>query len=438
MIGGSIAGLLAARILSKYFDSVIIVERDRVFSARAQRKSTPQSAHAHLLLNGGAEVVAKLFPGIFQDLTSTGATSLDLMRDLHWFHHGIECPRVAGSISIYSQTRSFFEAHVRERVLSIENVEMRSDCKVAGLVLDPDGRRVMGVQLARDAVILQADLVVDASGRSSRMTKWLLELGYREPPVSSVHIDLAYASRLYRPPQKQLDWRALAVYPDSPRQKRGVVVLPVEGDRWIVTLFGYHGDHPSHRAEGYLEFAKNLLRSSYYDVLKQATALSEPQHFRIPAQKWCRFEKSRAIPAGWIAVGDAVCSLDPVFGQGMSVAAKQSRVLEACLQQFGPKAVHDTRFQRRFLEQSAAVIAVPWQLTSYEAFRFKDTHGERPRALRFMNWYSDHLASLTGTSSSVYRTFLEVAHLMRSPLALFRPGILWRVLTRSLRSISRS
>ena len=246
------AGLVAARVLADHFERVSVIERDRASAEPEARKGVPQGRHIHVLLESGARVLARQFPGLFDELARNGVPSFDSSRDVRWFHHGVWKQRFASGLVMRSASRPLLEACVRERVAARPELHFIEGNEAAALSMDEDRRRVNGVRLGREGEVLAADLVVDASGRGSRTPQWLRELGLPEPEESRVDIRLGYASRIFRiPPDPARDWQMLAVYAQAPRSTRYAVVFPLEGDRWIVTLAGCLEDYPPGDESGF-------------------------------------------------------------------------------------------------------------------------------------------------------------------------------------------
>jgi len=429
------AGLLAARALAEHFSRVTVVERDPPPAAPGHRKGVPQDQHIHVLLSSGALTLERFFPGLTAELVAAGAETFDCGSDARWFHHGVWKVRQHAGVPLLAQSRPFLEWHVRRRLAALPNVVF-----VAGdateLLTDADRRRVQGVRVRRrDGSAaeddLVADLVVETAGRGSHVPKWLDELGYPKPSEETVVIDLGYATRVYRrPPQSGRDWRMLLVYAKAPHGTRTGIVSPIEGDSWIVTLSGCHKDYPPDDDAGFLEFARSLERPDLYDAIKDAAPTSPITTIRFPAQRRRHYEDMRQFPDGLAVMGDAMCSFNPLYGQGMSVAALEAAALTDCLRERGDL----TGFPRRFFRRAARIIDGPWLLATGADFLYPGTVGRRPAGTGVLGWYNVNVLELSGHDARVQTTFLEVMHLTRSPFALFSPGVLLPVLKRALGS----
>jgi 2-polyprenyl-6-methoxyphenol hydroxylase-like FAD-dependent oxidoreductase len=431
VIGGSMAGLLAARVLSDYFTTVTVIERDEPAARPEPRRGVPQGRHAHGLLLRGQDTICRLFPNVREELLDAGATPVNMGRDVKWFHFDVWKCRYHSALDFISASRPLIEWTVAERVRRLPNVKMLHGFAVGSIVYD--GERVSGVRMHprddREAEQrLDADLVIDASGRGSQIPQQLRVLGFERPDESAVRIDVGYASCLFRMPNTPRDWKALFVM-SQPPAKRGALILPLEGDRWICTLIGRHGDHPPTDLAGYMEFARSLPMPDIYEALRAAEPLGEPVRYGFPAGLRRHYEKLRRFPPGLLVLGDALCSFNPVYGQGMSAASMYADALQTCLQERVATGWSLTDLWRTFFRDAARVADSPWQLATGEDFRYAETTGTRSRKLKLLHWYTEKVHKAAGVSPQVTERFYEVMHLLKAPTALFAPAILWKVAT---------
>jgi 2-polyprenyl-6-methoxyphenol hydroxylase-like FAD-dependent oxidoreductase len=437
------AGLLAARALAEHFAQVTICERDPTPIDTQARKGVPQGSHAHVLLQSGQLVLEEFFPHLADELMAAGTTTVDLAADVCWFHHGYWKIRYPSNVPMLCQSRPFLEWHVRRRLAMLPNVTWRHATVVTNLLTNAARTRVTGVQLRQTdhscvCQDLPADLVVDASGYGSRLPDWLTALQYPAPWESTLQIRLTYASRFYQPPASSRDWSALMLYPKAPETTRTGWIFPVEGQRWIVTLAGYMGDTPPADEAGFLAYAGSLTQPDIYHEISQAVPLSDIKTYHVPEVRWRHYEKLRRFPDGLLVVGDAVCRFDPIFGQGMSVAAKEARLLHQMLHTEERRGNHAlTGFGPRFHHAMASVVAVPWSLATSEDCRYPQAAGHRPWGVTFLQWYVAQIFALSATRTEVYGSFLEVLNLLKNPPTLLAPSILWQVLKHSLGGLCR-
>jgi 2-polyprenyl-6-methoxyphenol hydroxylase-like FAD-dependent oxidoreductase len=429
VIGSSIGGLLAARILSNHFVRVTILERDTIPTFGEQRKGVPQGRHAHGLLATGYRVMQRLFPGFERDLVAAGAQIGDSTGDGLWFQHGGYLAQTEGKLPAALMSRPALEANVRARVLGLNNVRLETGVDVIALA-SLDGRRVIGVKLDRGTgdELLEADLVVDAGGRGSRSPAWLEALGYAKPPNSEVKINMSYASRTYRRKPGDLGGNThLIVAPKAPQQKRGGVLLAQEGDRWIITLIGMVGDVPPTDEPGFLEFARSLPTPDLFDVISQAEPLTEVTPHKYPSSLRRHYEQLKAFPEGYLVFGDALCSFNPIFGQGMTVASLEAEALEMSLHG-GLEGLW-----RRFFRRAAKVIDIPWTLAAGADLAFPQVQGKRGPEVNVINAYIGKLLEAAWHDPKLAVAFHQVSNLVKPPTSLFAPGVAWRVFLGSMK-----
>ena len=434
VLGGSMAGLVAARVLSEHYRRVTLVERDVFPDGPLTRKGVPQIRHVHVLLKRGETVLAELFPGLLDELVEGGAHSIDMAADTRWHHYGGWKVRFRSGMQFHCQSRPYLEWKVRQRVAAIANVEVADGCDAQVLVLDDSGAKVAGLRI-RDRQgqerILPADLLVDASGRGSRMPQWLESLGFAPPRESRVSVDVGYASRLYRPPAGAArSWKALFIYhqPPSRHQAAGTrlaVIVPVENDLWMVTEVGWFRDYPPADEEGFLAFARSLPEPDVYEAIRAAEPCSPIVVHRFPYNLRRHYERLGAMPAGLAVLGDAFCSFNPIYGQGMTSAALGAATLGDIL----AETTSDTdSIGRRFHARFGSILDGVWMQTTSEDLRFPQAEGRRAWWLGLANAYTARVYALSRTDPVVSRAFLEVMHLVQPPASLLRPAILRRVL----------
>jgi 2-polyprenyl-6-methoxyphenol hydroxylase-like FAD-dependent oxidoreductase len=437
VIGGSMAGLLAARVLSEHFERVTIIERDLLIDDVQPRKGVPQGRHVHTLLAGGAAILGEYFPDLFAALAKDGAAPV-ITSEVRRYQFGVRVAPVPSPARSLWQSRPFLERHVRTALLERPNVRILDGCSVTRLMVNDE--RITGVVLRHRSGQqredeLAADLVVDASGRGSRAPQWLASLGYGQVEETCVKIDVGYASRIYRcPDQLPSDWKVLVILGTPPDNKRVGVIFPMEGGHWMVTLGGWLRDYPPDDDAGFLEYARSLIQSDLYEAIKEAEPITGIVTYKYSANQWRRYERQPRLPEGFIVMGDAVCAFSPVFGQGMSVAAIEARTLDTCLreQQGSTRNARPAGFPQRFQKSLASEIKSAWVLSTGYDLRYPGTEGHRSLGLRLFNWYLDRVISLTAFHPSAAATFFQVWFLLKPLSSLFDPHIVWAVLSRGL------
>lgn len=429
VIGGSMAGLLAARVLSDHFERVTILERDPVNDQPETRKGQPQTRHTHILMARGRQILEQLFPGIEETLINGGAVRRDFGAVTRWYVFGNYRLQHHSGVTSISMSRPFLEWHVRSRVLALPNVTLLSSSTVEGLAFHADNSQVTGVQVAKHqagstAETLHADLVIDAAGRGTAATKWLETSGYTPPPEQKVTVRVGYATRTYRRrPDDLIGAEALFVL-SSPAEKCGGILIPIEGDRWQLTLGGVGGFYPPQAESDFLQFAHNLPTSDIYDFINRVEPLSDIVTYKFPANLRRHYEKLKRFPNGYLVLGDAAASFDPVYGQGMTSAAMQAMTLHEVLAQQPSLA----GLWQPYFKRTAKVVDIPWNTAVLEDFRIPETEGKKPPGTDLLHAYTARLHQATHHDPVVYSKFLQVMHMLAPASSLLHPRLMWRVL----------
>lgn len=430
VLGGSMAGLLTARILSDHFDHVTIVERDPVHAHPEARKGQPQARHLHGLLASGLAIMNQYFPGLSETLAAEGAFVGDMGESMNWYTYGGYRQRFTFGHAAALMSRPLLEYTIRQRVLALNNVTLLDNSALTGWVATQDHQRITGVCLERrgdtsELDTLVADLVVDCSGRGSRTPHWLVPLGYAAPQESEVKVDVGYATRVYqRDPADPRGQQWMLYTPQAPQEMRFGGMFPIEGNRWIVSMGGWIGDHAPTDEAGFLAYARSLPMPDIYDVISQAEPLGEIMAHKFNASLRRHYEKLTRFPEGLLVLGDAVCSFNPTYGQGMTSAAMQAAVLDQLLtQRYG----NITALAQPFFQRIARVIDTPWQLAVGEDFRFPATTGPRPAGIDLLNRYVATVHRATLLDPIVGKAFMRVMNLLAPPSSLMTPAMLLRV-----------
>lgn len=432
VIGGSMAGVLTAVALSNHFDRVTIVERDQLPTAPEPRKGVPQARHLHAFWAGGLGAVDRMLPGIETDLLEAGGVGVSMPTDMLWLMPSDRwCTRFPASQRLVSASRSLIDWVVRRRVEQVAAISFLTGHDVTGLRLDEAGDvRAVAVEARGDRVAreIDADLVVDAGGRGSALPDWLEALGRTRPRETVVDAFLGYSSRRFAIPSGlEADWKTIYVQAAPPRHVRSGIMFPIENGQWICTLMGGGRDYPPTDEDGYLEFARSLRHPVLYDAIRAAEPVSPIFGYRRTANRRRHYEDLRDLPGRLIVAGDSLCAFNPVYGQGMTVAATQAEALDLALRSAAPRTVVRTAQQAIAKRAEAA-----WMLSTGEDLRYPTTEGARVTpATRLTHRYMDRVLRTAAVDPSVNAAFLRVLNMVDAPQALFRPGVMARVLAPS-------
>ncbi|MBW4643136.1 MAG: 2-polyprenyl-6-methoxyphenol hydroxylase-like oxidoreductase [Goleter apudmare HA4340-LM2] len=431
IIGASMGGLLAARALTDYYQQVTLLEQDIFPAPGLNRKGVPQDRHTHGLLAKGREVLEHFFPGITQELEAKTAVIGDVLQLSRWFAEGGYLQRNYSGLKGILVSRPLLEAQVRQRLLTLPNVKVIENCNVLGLVATEDHTRVTGVRLKHQGnsnaeEILNAELVVDASGRRSLSPVWLETLGYEKPHEKQVKVNISYTTRIYsRQPEHIQGDQAVIVTASYPSWRSGVL-LAQEQEHWIVSIGGYFSDRAPTDEQGFLEFAKSLPTPDIYEVIKDAEPLSEPTLYKFPSSQRRCYEKLKRFPQGYLVFGDAICSFNPVYGQGMTITALEAIALQDCLSK------GSQNLARRFFQAASKVVDIPWSMAVDGDLRIPQVQGKRSLMVRFINWYIGKLQVAAQQDLKVAIAFTKTVNLIAPPATLFSPWIVFRVLLGNL------
>ncbi|MCW5609916.1 MAG: monooxygenase [Rubrivivax sp.] len=435
VIGASIAGLLAARILAERFDEVVLLERDPLPEGAAPRKGTPQAVQPHGLLARGRQVLDALFPGFSESLVAQGALYGDAGGEVAVDANGQRLARATLGVDALACSRLAIEAEIRRRVRALPNVRVldgvdviapvHEDARVTGLRWQPrDADSLAGAE----PQTLAAALVVDCSGRASRSPAWLREWGYAAPAEERVQVGIAYTSAYFRraPGQPPLACVIGAATPALPRPSILIAQEPdAQGrERWVAGVGGYTGDHVATTREAMAERARQINHPEIAALAEHAEMIGEPMRYGFPHSQRRRYERLARFPAGYLVMGDALASFNPIYGQGMTVAACEALALREALAH-GPDSHQG--LARRFFKAAARVVDAPWQIAVGGDLALPVVPGPRPFPVNLVNAYLGRLQRVAVHDPVLAGAFLKVVQMLAPPESLMAPRLMWRV-----------
>jgi 2-polyprenyl-6-methoxyphenol hydroxylase-like FAD-dependent oxidoreductase len=438
VLGASMSGLLAARVLSDFYETVVVVERDALPVRPEMRRGVPQASHAHVLLARGGEILAELFPGLLDELDEAGVPKWDdgdlSRRDIRigtrkLSSHG----RMRHPLRDYRPSRPLLDDVVRRRVRAIANVTILERHEVVSLSSTRDHGRVTGAVVADRAAdetsTIAADLVIDATGRGSRTPVFLEQLGYGRPAEDELTIRLTYTSQWFQIPHGTMPIDVAGVFPEAGHSS-GFALLENEGGRWGLSVGSMGRNQPAEHCAALLSFIEDIAPPDVLDVLRAAKPVGRVTKHRVPSNRWRRYDKMRRIPAGFVVVGDAFCSFNPVYGQGMTIAALEAVTLRDCLRR------GRSRLPRRYFRSAAKLVGGAWRTAVSSDLSLPGVTGPRPLTMRLANAYLERLLTAAQSDSAVTEQFLRVAGMVDSPTRLLHPVMILRALSGQRRRIT--
>jgi 2-polyprenyl-6-methoxyphenol hydroxylase-like FAD-dependent oxidoreductase len=458
VLGGGMAGLLTARILTEHFEQVSVIERDHYPEGPVFRPGVPQGRQFHLLLARGQQIIEELFPGIREDLVARGAMEGDLLKDYRtrvrfgWY------PRVSSPLRIYAMGRVLLEWQVRQALVKNPQIHIIDGHEVVNLVASEDAKSVIGVSLRarlngsgqeqgnngqpddgcssrpQPAQVLTAlrqvtaDLIVDATGRESKVCEWLKSLGYAPPAETIINPFLGYVTQLYAPPSGvQRDWHGMVIASNPPKNLRTGIIMPNDDGHWMVMLGGAGKDYPPHDIDAFLEFGKGLRDPAWFEAMKGARPISPLYGYRKTENRIRYFERLQRQPERFLVIGDAVCAFNPVYAQGMTIAALGALELRECLHQCSPGNL--SGLARRFQRKLARLNTLPWNLATSSDLKVPGVEGgNMKRSTTLMDRYLERVLQRAPVDPYIASLFLQVVHMLEAPTAFFKPSVIMKVI----------
>jgi 2-polyprenyl-6-methoxyphenol hydroxylase-like FAD-dependent oxidoreductase len=425
VLGAGFAGLVTAGVLIQFYQRVTVVDRDPAPAPGTDRRGVPQGRHAHNLLPGGARLLEEFFPGLVGELAADGAIQADMLVGYRFHLAGKQLPQVSIGAKSVQATRTLLEHHLRRRLHARDGVRLLLGADVVGLVAEGADARITGVRIMRrrpgsSEETLAADLVVDAMGRSGRTPFWLEQFGFERPEEDRVTVDVGYASRIVRLTPQDAERIGYLVGGEVKRIPRGILMLAVEGDRYVLTVTGSGPENtPPTDEAGFIDFLGTAAPPDVLEAVLAAESLGEITAYRFPTAVWRHYERLRRFPDGLLVTGDALCCLNPLYAQGLTVAAMEAAALRRCL------ASGERDLSRRFFRAAARVVSRPWQM----AASADSSKPPRNAAARLQATAMNRVTTAAIRDGTVAAQLVRVLALLDPPAALMRPRVMWRVLT---------
>lgn len=428
IVGAGISGLINSHALSKYFEKVHLYEKDQIDEKQIEpRWGVPQGEHIHIVLTAAVKSLDKRFPNLLSKLQNIGSNKYSVTEGLKWYHHGNWKKQYTSDndFTTFTQTRPVLETTIREEVTNTSNIEIIDQSKFIDYIYNAEDNSISGIKIERNGETeeILADLVVDAMGRSSKSTRYFDNHDIKLPDIETIDVNIKYVSCFY-PADGIAENPLQSVYPHPPETSKYGVIGNVEGDKVIVTLMGFDGDHPSTDLSEFLEFAKQLDHPFIYNKLKESDPITPLRSYAYPKMRRIYYHQMKQLPSNFIAVGDAVCHFDPLFGQGMTVSTLEADILEDLLEQ----AKHDqiVNINKKYFGKINSLISNVWDIVVAEDTRFEIGHKPTLKQ-KLYKLYTNQIYELYDDEYVLDR-FYKVINLEEPPTHLLHPKVILKIL----------
>ncbi|ACU76249.1 monooxygenase, FAD-binding [Catenulispora acidiphila DSM 44928] len=437
VLGGSIAGMLAAVPLSQAYREVILIDRDdltepepdRPAGVLTVRRAVPHGWQLQALLAKGQRVLEELFPGMTDELVSFGASRGDFNKNVRWYFDGRKIKQVRSDMIAVGPGRPLLENRIRARISALPNVSFRQHTDILGIVATPDRKRILGARIqsqqpGAEPETLLGDLVLDATGRGSRTPRWLTELGYPEVEEERVKMGLAYSTGNFLIDREDdlLGEDVASVPIGTPNLPRGAVYARMAGYHSI-TLTGLLGQKPPTDRAGFLAYAESLAIPDIAEVVRRAEFIHDPVPYNFPESRRRRFDKMASLPENYLIMGDAACIFNPIYAQGMTVAAVEATVLRDHLSH--GKTPDPLKFQRDVVKRGTAIA---WDVAGAGDFTHRGVTGNKGVKFAVGGWFVQKVTAAAEFDDKLSTAFMRTAGLIAPPTSLMRPDLMARAL----------
>jgi 2-polyprenyl-6-methoxyphenol hydroxylase-like FAD-dependent oxidoreductase len=419
-------GLSAAGALSPHFEEVVVLDRDALPSSAASRAGTPQDRHPHGILAGGLRALDALFPGFEKALAGAGAIPMNWFRDIAFERPDVGAlpRRDCGTLTLCA-SRPLIETVLRQQVSALANVGFRSDCRVTELMAGEGRPSVRFAGADGELAILEADLVIDASGRGAPTLALLDKLDWPKPAETAVSLGISYTTAVLQ--WHPVDWAVAVTFPDPPDLTNGALLMPMEGGRSFLTLAEHHAPTRPQNWDAMLAVLRGLKTQTIYEAVRHLTPVEGLRHFVFDESRWRHFERLDRLPHGVLPVGDSLCRFNPIYGQGMSSAALQAKLMRDVLGRVAVEADPISVLQTQFMSQVGAVLQAPWQMGANSDFAYPGTRGERPEHYEESQRFEAALMLAAVADPVVQTAFSDVLQLVEPFDLLQDPDIQRRI-----------
>ena len=432
VIGAGMGGLAAAGALVGHFDDVVVLERDSLPDRPDHRAGAPQGRHVHALLTAGQQALERLLPGFTDGIVAAGAVKVRANSDVR-----VEMPRYdpypqrdLGWLT-YAASRPLLE-FVTRQLAEAAGVRFEARCRVRALETSADGARITAVRFERDggeSDVLECDLVVDASGRAAPTLALLEQLGRPAPEQTTIGVDFAYITQVFEPPaDPPADWKIVMTMPAPGGVPRGGLLAPLEGGLWICSIGSVGEGLPPAEFAAFMASAESLRTPTIHQALTQSKPIGDVVCYGFRESIRRHFDRLAPLPRGLVPLGDSICRFNPVYGQGMTVAALEAVELRRLLDERAGDHEGLDGLNTAFLTGIEAVIDAAWQMSAIPDLASPTTRGERPANLLFILQFGLALVELSARDAEVHKLDAQVRQLMKPPSALMDPDLMQRVM----------